>query len=350
MRDALSIFGTTRPVMKSVFSLVFVLSALAASGQAPLTRIAFGSCSNEELHEEMWTEIVSQKPQLCILLGDNIYGDTQDMTWMRKQYDMQKQLPGYQLLMKTCPIIGTWDDHDYGRNDGGKFYAKKKESKEEFLRFLDVPADDAIRTHEGIYSSYIYGPPGKQVNVILLDLRYFRDTTIRSSIPGHRYDPNPDGDIMGEMQWTWLENELKNSKADVHLIGSSIQLISNDHFYEKWGNFPKARQRMLDLLVKYKPKNVFVLSGDRHIAEISKLELAGLQKPLYDITSSGLTHTWNIKGEMPPDEPNSTRVGKLIIQKNYGLILIDWSTKNKPVVTFEIRGHDNAVWDRLVVR
>lgn len=337
--------------MKFLISFVLLLSAVAASSQVPLTRIAFGSCSNEELHEEMWTEIAAQKPQLCILLGDNIYGDTQDMTWMRKQYDMQKQLPGYQLLMKTCPIIGTWDDHDYGRNDGGKYYAKKKESKEEFLRFMDVPADDPVRTREGIYSSYTYGPKGKQVKVILLDLRYFRDTTIRSTIQGRRYDPNPDGDMLGEPQWSWLENEFKNTKADVHIIGSSIQLVSNDHYWEKWGNFPKSRQRMLDLLVKYKPKSVFVISGDRHIAEISKLEVPGLPKPLYDVTSSGLTHTWNIKSEMPPDELNSNRVGKLVIQKNYAMILIDWSRKGKPVVTFEIRGHDNAVWDTpLVVR
>lgn len=332
----------------SLGSLLLLVTFSVSAQSPPLTKIAFGSCSNEEVHEEMWTEMASQKPQLCILLGDNIYGDTQDMTWMRTQYDMQKNLPGYQLLMKTCPIIGTWDDHDYGRNDGGKFYAKKKESKEEFLRFLDIPSDDPVRTHEGIYSSHTYGPAGKQVKVILLDLRYFRDTTIRSSIKGRRYDPNPEGDMMGEEQWAWFENELKNSKANVHLIGSSVQLISNDHYWEKWGNFPKSRQRMLDLLVKYKPQNVFVLSGDRHIAEISKLELRGLRKPLYDITSSGLTHTWNIKGEMPPDEKNSNRVGKLIIQKNYGQILIDWSGKN-PVITIEIRGHDNAVWDTPLV-
>lgn len=335
--------------MKNLFFIFLTLLSFSCISQSqPLTKIAFGSCSNEELHEEMWTEIAWQKPQLCILLGDNIYGDTHDMAWMRAQYDQQKNLPGYQLLMKTCPIIGTWDDHDYGKNDGGKFYSRKKESKEEFMRFLDIPSDHPMRSREGVYSSYTYGPAGKQVKVILLDLRYFRDTTIRSTIPGHRYDPNPEGDIMGEAQWAWFEKELKESKADVHIIGSSIQLIADDHYWEKWGNFPKSRQRMLDLLARVKPRNVFVLSGDRHIAEISTLDIPGWDKPLYDVTSSGLTHTWNIKGDMPPNEKNTRRVGKLIIQKNYGLILIDWSGKN-PVVTFEIRGHDNAVWDTPLV-
>lgn len=328
--------------------LLTLLPAGLCAQEQPLTRIAFGSCSNEEIHFEMWSDIVAQKPQLCILLGDNIYGDTHDMKWMRVQYDSQKNMPSYQQLLKTCPVIGTWDDHDYGTNDGGKYYAKKKESKEEFMRFMDIPADDPMRTHEGVYSSHTYGLKGKRVKIILLDLRYFRDTTIRSTIPGHRYDPNPDGDTMGEAQWEWFEHELKNSDADLHIIGSSIQFIANEHFSEKWGNFPKARQRMMDLLVKYNPRNVFIISGDRHIAEISRLEIPGLSRPLYDITSSGLTHTWTYKGDKPPFEPNSARVGKLIVQKNFGMILIDWSGKN-PKVTFEIRGKDNALWDAPLV-
>jgi len=328
--------------------LLVLLSGGLRAQQQPLTRIAFGSCSNEEIQFEMWSDIVAQKPQLCVLLGDNIYGDTHDMKWMRVQYDSQKNMPTYQQLLKTCPVIGTWDDHDYGINDGGKYYSKKKESKEEFMRFMDIPIDDPMRTHEGVYSSHTFGPKGKRIKIILLDLRYFRDTTIRSTIPGQRYAPNPDGDMMGDAQWTWFEQELKRSDADVHIIGSSVQFIANEHFSEKWGNFPKARQRMLDLLVKYKPKNVFIISGDRHIAEISRMEVPGLPKPLYDITSSGLTHTWTVKGDTPPKEMNSARVGKLIIQKNFGMILIDWSGKN-PSVTFEIRGKDNALWDAPLV-
>ncbi len=333
-------------ITRTLFLLLVSFSAVAQN--QPLTRIAFGSCSNEEIQYEMWSDIVAQKPQLCILLGDNIYGDTHDMKWMRSQYDSQKNMPSYQQLLKTCPIIGTWDDHDYGQNDGGRFYSKRKESKEEFMRFMDIPANDPIRTHEGVYSVHTYGPRGKRVKIILLDLRYFRDTTIRSTIPGHKYDPNPDGDMMGEEQWAWFEQEIKRSDADVHIIGSSVQFVANDHFWEKWGNFPKSRQRMLDLLSKYKPRNLFILSGDRHIAEISKMEVPGLPKPLYDFTSSGLTHTWNIKGDMPPNERNTARVGKLVIQKNFGMILIDWSGKD-PVITFEIRGKDNALWDTPLV-
>lgn len=325
--------------------LALVSPGLQAQKNDPLARIALGSCSNEELTEQMWTEIVRQKPQLYIFLGDNIYGDTHDMTLMRAHYDKQKWNPGYEQLLITCPVIGTWDDHDYGQNDGGKFYSKKNESKEEMLRFLDVGADDPVRKHPGVYSSHTYGSGRQKTRVILLDTRSFRDTVIRSAIPGRRYDPNQDGDVLGEEQWAWFENEIKKSDAAIHLIGSSIQFIANDHGYEKWGNFPKARQRMLDLLVKYKIKLPLFLSGDRHIAEISKMEVAGLPYPLYDFTSSGLTHTWDNK---LATEPNQYRISKLVIEKNFGMLMIDWTGK-KPSITLEIRGKNDIPWDKPVV-
>lgn len=330
--------------------LILICSPLVAQQTQSLTRIAFGSCSKEENHDQMWSEIIRQQPQLCILLGDNIYGDTHNMDSMRIQYDQQKWNVDYQQLLRQCQVIGTWDDHDYGKNDGGKFYTKKNESKEEFLRFMDIPASDPVRSHPGVYNSYTYGPAGKKVKVILLDLRTFRDTTIRSTIKGRRYEANPDGDMMGEEQWAWFEKEIRTSDAAVHIIGSSIQFISNEHGWEKWDNFPKSRKRMLDLLVKYKIKKPLILSGDRHIAEVSMMSVPGLPYPLYDFTSSGLTHTWDMTTwkDMPVTEGNKYRIGKLIIQKNFGMIVIDWSGRD-PVISVEIRGKDNVVWDEPVI-
>lgn len=34
--------------------------------------------------------------------------------------------PGYIKLKKTTKILATWDDHDYGANDAGAEYPKKK--------------------------------------------------------------------------------------------------------------------------------------------------------------------------------------------------------------------------------
>ncbi|MEO1654264.1 MAG: alkaline phosphatase D family protein [Bacteroidota bacterium] len=114
------------------------------------------------------------------------------------------------------------------------------------------------------------------------------------------------------------------SKADIHIIGSGIQFIPEDHRFEKWANFPKERQKLFDLFNKYKTKNVVLISGDRHIAEISKLKHSDSSKAVYEVTSSGLTHSYESVG----DEPNRHRISKLIGQKNYGIIQIDWQAKS----------------------
>ena len=330
-------------MIRIIFLLLFATGIVSA--QKPLQTIAFGSCSHEDDTVQLWDDIVAQKPDLWIWMGDNIYGDTHDMSVLKKKYDMQKARPDYQRLLKTCPVVGTWDDHDYGINDGGRFFSKKVESKKIALDFLNVPPNAKVRKREGIYDSYVYGPKGKRVKVILLDTRSFRDTVIFSTVPGRRYDPNPDGDVLGEQQWKWLEKELTDTDADLNIIVSSIQFLANDHYWEKWGNFPAARQRMIDLLIKTKPHNSFFISGDRHIGEVSRATITGLPYALYDFTSSGLTHTW----EEARDEANPLRVGQLIIKKNYGVIRINWNEK-LPKLEMEIRGYGNQVWQSIPVR
>lgn len=307
-----------------------------------LQTIAFGSCNHQYDPQPLWQPILQHNPDLWIWLGDNIYADTYDMQEMKDMYDLQKSLPEYQALVSKVPVIGTWDDHDFGVNDGGKNYTQKKESRDLMLEFLDVPQDADIRKREGGYSSYVFGEPGKQIKVILLDTRYFRDDLEKDTSSTRIYQPNAAGDFLGEAQWQWLEGELTNSNAQLHIIGSSIQVISEEHGYEKWANFPTARQRLFDLIATSQAKGVFFISGDRHIGEISKYNHPGINYPLYDITSSGLTHTW---GE-PREESNQYRQGDLIIALNFGIIEIDWE-KQPLEVTFRILGEKNKEYTAL---
>jgi alkaline phosphatase D len=218
-------------------------------------------------------------------------------------------------------VIGTWDDHDYGANDAGRSYPKRDSSQMLFLDFLDVPRDHPRRDRAGVYSAHVYGPPGRQVKVILLDTRYHRDPITRDPLSEQRYYPNPDGDILGPEQWAWLERELQSSDAQIHLIGSSIQAIAREHPWEKWANFPQARDRLLDLIQRSGAPGVLLLSGDRHLAELSRLDDA-VDYPLYDLTASGLTHHASFERER-----NQHRVGPLIADLNFGLLEIDWTAR-----------------------
>jgi alkaline phosphatase D len=317
--------------------LVSLLPACShAKKSEPLSRIAFGSCCRQDRPAPVWETIVTAKPDVFVFLGDNIYGDTEDMAVMRQKYETLAAMPGYQKLRDDATVLATWDDHDMGRNDAGVEYPKKQQSKEELMRFLEEPKTSARRAHDGVYDAYAFGPKGKRVQVILLDTRWFR-----SPLKSHRdeekrlyYDPDDDPakTVLGDAQWMWLEQQLKQP-ADVRIIGSSIQVLSDEHRFEKWNNFPRERQRLLDLIdATTGPEPVVLLSGDRHTAEISKLDRPG-KPPLYDVTASSL----NQGGTTPADEPNRYRVGERYSPANFGVIGIDWRGKRSPKLTLELR-------------
>ena len=113
---------------------LFVQPTTATPSQnATTTRILFGSCNKVELEQTLWNPIVARKPSAWIWAGDAVYGDTLQWrllpfprpTWkpatikkLEALYKKQKAHPGYQALLKTgVPVLGTWDDHDFGVND-----------------------------------------------------------------------------------------------------------------------------------------------------------------------------------------------------------------------------------------
>jgi alkaline phosphatase D len=305
----------------------------ATASDSVLTRIAFGSCNHQDRDQPLWPVIEAADPDLWIWLGDNIYADTEDMAVMDSMYARQRRVPGYRALRSRVPVIGTWDDHDYGANDAGRTFPRRDSSQALFLDFFEVPQDDPRRDRAGVYSAHMFGPPGRRVKVLLLDTRYHRDPITRDPISEQRYYPNPDGDILGDAQWAWLERHLRSSDAQIHLIGTSIQALARDHPWEKWANFPRARQRLLDVIQASGAPGVVLLSGDRHLSELSRVDDA-IAYPLYDLTASGLTHHASFDRE-----PNRYRVGPLIADLNFGLLEIDWEAE--PVrLRFSIRGEE----------
>ena len=311
-------------------------------------KIAFGSCSNQRLPQVMWPAINANEPDLWIWVGDIIYMDSDSLEITKEAYNIQKNNAEYLILRDSSKIIGIWDDHDYGLNDGGKNWPVKDEKKELMFEFLDEPENSPRRNYDGVYISYDYFLKGNHsVKVILLDGRYFRDTLTYSPIKGRRYDPNPYGlgTFLGDEQWKWLENELKNSEADLNIIVSGIQVLSEEHGFESWGgNFPHERDKLYELLKSTHANNVLFLSGDRHIAEVSKTEIMGLDYPIYDITSSGLTHSYE-----EADEPNKYRVSPLIDQKNFGILTITSDDKSM-LVDVELKGeHDTLFYEKKLV-
>jgi len=301
-----------------------------------LTRIAFGSCAEGGKEQTIWEAVLATKPELFLFLGDNVYGDTRDMTDLRARYAELARQPGFMKLRATTPIAVTWDDHDFGEDDAGGDYPQKEASRQIFFDFWGEPADSPRRARDGVYASYVFGPPGRRVQVILLDLRYNRTPLVRQEpgarnyrtwawarhkkgleVPGpYARNPDPKATMLGESQWQWLERQLE-TPADVRLIGSSLQVLADFPGWEGWSLFAHDQQRLYELIRRKRANGVVFLSGDMHYAELSKLDV-NVPYTLWDLTSSGLTEVW------PAATPNANRVSDVIREPNFGLVEIDW--------------------------
>lgn len=310
-----------------------------AQSEAALTRIAFGSCARQDKDQPIWDLVNGWNPDLFIFLGDNVYGDTEDMAVLRAKYGQLAAKPGFRELRRTTPLIATWDDHDYGVNDGGSEYPKKAESRDIFLDFWGVPQDHPRRSHAGIYGSYMFGPEGRRVQVILPDNRTFRSPLLGYSVEPedkgqYIVNPDPAATMLGAEQWEWLEAELRKP-ADLRIFASSTQVLADAPGYEAWINYQADHQRLLDLIDFAEVERLVFISGDTHYAELSRLDTRTAY-PLYDLTSSGLTEVWPVFG------PNRNRVAQAPLQPNYGRLTIDWSAPS-PAVLMEVQLLDGTI-------
>jgi len=327
--------------------------------------IAFGSCAREYRPQPVWEDIVAHDPDLFLFIGDNQYSDLHpspeggrrqmrpvtDIARIQEAYGDLGAQAGWALINEQCPVLATWDDHDFGKNDGGAEYPLKAESQRLFMDFYGIPADHPMRTREGVYSSRMFGPEGRRVQVILLDTRYHRDPIDRN--PRGRvnglgpYVPTTDESrtMLGEAQWSWLAEQLERP-AEVRIIGTSVQVIADEHGWETWGNMPHERRRLYELIDAKDASGVVFLSGDRHLMEISRHApgVEGAPYAMWDFTSSGMTE----EGERVVRDPNSDRVGPVRRTLNYGLVRLNWGEEDTEIV-LEGRGFEGELLTRQSV-
>lgn len=173
---------------------------------------------------------------------------------IESQYRLQLQNPDYMELVKSTTVLGTWDDHDYGHNNGWYLHIRrfwraallimdvlfllceggwdlpiKSETRSAFLDFIEVEQtpDPVRRTREdGIYSARVIqdtGKGGRPVGVILLDERW------------NKGGPDSDAPFLGSAQWAWFEETLAaHTKADVGLTFVVTSLTAVSLMLSRW--------------------------------------------------------------------------------------------------------------------
>lgn len=307
-----------------------------ADGTAYDFRVAFGSCAGEwgmDPTQPVFTAIDQLKPDCFLWLGDNVYYILPDREWedpglMEKRWRRSRSMPSLQSLLAHTAHYAVWDDHDFGPDNSDSTYALRDFSKELFQDYWANPAA-GLSEKDGIYFSFTFG----RVEFFMLDTRYERTPNLA--------EESPDKVILSDTQWQWLEDGLKNSKADFKVVASGMQILSDYHRFETWNLFPQQRSRLLNFIREQEVGGVFFVSGDRHIGEALRVA----QNNSYDLvefTSSPLAAGI---GEAQPDSQVSQRIaGTLAAVENFGLLDFHFPLPGSPdysegpVLTFRL--HD----------
>jgi hypothetical protein len=236
-------------------------------------------------------------------------------------------------------------DHDYGCDNGDKTYPHKYESANAFVNFIgeseDSPMSRRAQAGYGVYGVKLFdfdriqghelvpdeearidadvldhhlpysnnNSPGghysnKTVAVFVLDIRSNKDPWQEGA---KAFQPDYEGDFLGEHQWKWLETSIKRSRAQVNVIVNGLQVHSNlfpsAHVAEKWANFPRSQQRLFDAILQDNVQAPILVSGDVHMTQFMRKDCQNIKqldgssprrtaRPLIEMTTSGMTHSW----------------------------------------------------------
>lgn len=125
---------------------------------------------------------------------------------------------------------------------------------------------------------------------------------------GTKHADSPTYDFLGPQQWKWFKEALSNSQASINIIVSGLQIhpdrFPNDgNIVEEWSKFPEAQQLLYDTVLNSGVKSPLFVSGDVHMAqmlrkdcicyeEVMNNHVSPTIRPLVEVTTSGLTHSW----------------------------------------------------------
>ncbi|WP_208731092.1 alkaline phosphatase D family protein [Leptospira bouyouniensis] len=311
-----------------VFLLSFNSEPILAKDKNSLS-IGFGSCLHQEKESPILATIQSQKFDYLILLGDIVYADSLTAKDKIPAYEKQFKRKEWKSILKDTLLLFTWDDHDYGINDSGAEYSEKIESRNIFLSYVQprMPKNIVFGSNnkEGVFYSYWVTFHDKKIHIVIPDTRYFRSPlqkTFLSYFTGKsHYKPSSESSfsILGNEQWLWLEEEFAKP-SDLLIFVSSIQVIPTEQPFEKWNNLPHEREKLIQSLYNANTKDLVILSGDRHIAEIHEYKSPN-KKTLIEVTSSSLNLPLPL---LPLEYDSEWKLGNAYNLENFGTLLISW--------------------------
>lgn len=192
----------------------------------------------------------------------------------RRRYQHYRADADLQAVHQQHPFIVTWDDHETANNsyrDGAQNHTPGAEGTWEdrlaaayqaYLEWMPIRQQDEDLK---IWRSFSYGD---LLDVVMLDTRIWgRD--METNRAGR---DDPDRQLLGTDQETWLQETLEASTSTWRIIGQQVMVgnwdtTSDEEGFvpinlDQWDGYTPARARLFDLFEA--SSNIVVLTGDIH--------------------------------------------------------------------------------------
>lgn len=235
-----------------------------------------------------------------VWLGDNWYYREVDYSsvsglWHRASHD--RRIPEMQKLLGSMHHYATWDDHDYGPNDGNWAFEFKDETLAIFKSYWGNPSYGE-RDNPGVYTKFYWGD---SVFILMDDYTYRDDAGINQ-------DTVQSKSMWGRRQMEWLKQSLLQAQSLGHytfkFIGNGTQVLQTGVRGSSHEVYRREREEILAFIAEYKITGVVFLTGDVHHTGLYRKQLVEGGPWVFEITSSPLSAgSWAVEKSNKASDP-----------------------------------------------
>jgi alkaline phosphatase D len=308
--------------------------SFARKGDMCQLRVAFGGGSGYvPEHERMWDTIRSFKPDMIMLLGDNVYIDAPKHRELQRYcYYRRQSRPEFRRLVANIPVYSIWDDHDFGTNDC--FHGAEIDKPAWKPKVLEVYTQNWANPGYGIPKTpgCFYDFQVGNLFFMMLDGRHYR-TDPKIEKPS----------MLGEPQANWIRYRLAEVRTPLKMVCSPVPWTfdAKGKSLDTWNGFQEERKGIFDFIGGYKVEGVVLLSADRHRTDIWKLPRPE-HYPFTEFNSSRLTNQ-HVHPTMAKAQFSYNK------KQSFGLIEFDTEAQN-PKITMKVINIDGEVVHTLNLR
>jgi len=339
---------------ESNYSKWFSFKTFPTQGKPGKFSVVFSSGMREKYSTPyVYENIKKMSPTFVALLGDQMYGDydgnlnkleeylandslrkkkIEEGEVMLKETTVLDAFRGkyhrtfvetFQDMSSSIPIMGIWDDHDMGKDNNDGTYPYKEIARKVFME--TYPTYPYEVENEGIYYRFTIA----DVDAFVIDTRWYRSPMQNAE--------GEDKIMLGEKQLAWFLNGLKQSKARIKIIFSSIPFndyggdtSSGREGYDSWMGYKYARNKVMSFIKENNITGVVILSADQHYPST---HILNWKAPIKYVSKTDTSVTYSLS--VLDNAVFDFSAGPFNYKKAAGHQLLQENQKN-PLISYEV--------------